>query len=44
VTQTVPKARVKRKKNLEVSLMMTPAQLGLTAQDAADIAAYLKTL
>lgn len=44
VTQTVPKARVKRKKNLEVSLMMTPAQLCLTAQDAADIAAYLKTL
>ena len=44
VTQTVPKVRVKRKKNLEVSLMMTPAQLGLTAQDAADIAAYLKTL
>ena len=44
VTQTVPKARVKQKKAMGSSLMMTPAQLGLTAQDVADIAAYLKTL
>ena len=44
VTQTVPKARIKQKKGLKESLMMTPAQLGLTAQDAADITAYLRTL
>ena len=42
-TQTVPRARLKRKTPMPVSLMMTTAQLGLTAQDAADIAAYLKS-
>ena len=43
VTQTVPRARIKRSEGMQTSLMMTPAQLGLTAQDAADIAAYLKS-
>ena len=42
VTQTVPKDRIRSKKAMKSSLMMTPAQLGLTAQDAADIAAYLR--
>jgi cytochrome c553 len=28
---------------MKQSLMMTPAQLALSAQDAADIAAYLKS-
>lgn len=44
VTQMVPKSRIKGKKSMQGSLMMTPAQLGLTAQDVADISAYLKTL
>ncbi|MEZ5301669.1 MAG: c-type cytochrome [Verrucomicrobiales bacterium] len=43
-TQTVPKGRVASQKKLGRSLMMTPEQLALTAQDIADIAAYLKTL
>ena len=42
ITQTIPKSRIKRRKSMSRSLMMTPAQLGMTAQDAADIAAYLK--
>ncbi len=40
--QMVPKARVKEKKPLGKSLMMSATQLGLTAQDLADLAAYLK--
>ncbi len=42
VTQTIPKKRIARQWNLENSLMMSAGQLGLTAQDVADIAAYLK--
>ena len=42
LTQTVPKARVKSKQSLGRSLMMSATQLGLTAQDAADLAAFLK--
>ena len=42
VTQMVPKNRIKEKKPLRNSQMMTPAQMGLSAQDVADIAAYLK--
>ena len=41
-TQTVPKTRVKAKRPMNRSLMMNPVQLGLTAQDVADIAAFLK--
>jgi putative heme-binding domain-containing protein len=43
VTQMVPAARVKSKTALQGrSLMMSAAQLGLTAQEAADVAAYLR--
>jgi putative membrane-bound dehydrogenase-like protein len=41
-TQTVPKSRIKAKRPLDRSLMMTAAALGLTAQDVADIVAFLK--
>ena len=41
-TQMVPKARVKSKRPSERSLMMSAAALGLTAQDVADVAAFLK--
>ena len=41
-TQTVPRRRIKEKKDLRRGLMLSAAELGLTAQDAADIAAFLK--
>lgn len=41
-TQMVPKARVKSKRPLERSLMLSATALGLTAQDVADVAAFLK--
>ena len=41
-TQTVPKARVKSKKPMNRSLMMTATALGLTAQEVADVVAFLK--
>jgi putative membrane-bound dehydrogenase-like protein len=40
--QTVPRARIKDKKPMARSLMMTAAALGLTAQDVADVTAFLK--
>ncbi|HRI13995.1 MAG TPA: c-type cytochrome, partial [Verrucomicrobiota bacterium] len=43
MTQTVPKNRIESRKRLERSLMMSADQLGLTAQDLADIQAYLRT-
>jgi len=42
LTQTVPKAKVKSKKPLGRSLMMSATQQGLTAQECADLAAFLK--
>ena len=42
ITQIVPAAKVKSSKAMKHSLMMSAAQLGLTAQDVADITAYLK--
>jgi hypothetical protein len=42
LTQTVPKAKIKSKKSLGRSLMMSATQLGLTAQECADLAAFLK--
>lgn len=42
LTQMVPAANVKSKTGLQRSLMMSAAQLGLTAQEAADVAAYLR--
>lgn len=42
LTQTVPASRIKSKNPLGRSLMMSATQLGLTAQDCADLAAFLK--
>jgi putative membrane-bound dehydrogenase-like protein len=44
VTQTVPKNRVKSKKPLGRSLMLSAEQMGLGAQELADVLAYLKSL
>ena len=46
LTQLVPAARIKGspRKPLGRSLMLSADQLGLSAQDVADIVAYLKTL
>jgi len=43
VTQTIPKSKIASQKGLNRSLMLSADQLALTAQDVADIAAYLKT-
>ena len=43
LTQMVPKGRVASRKGLGRSLMMSADQLGLSAQDLADINAFLKT-
>jgi putative heme-binding domain-containing protein len=43
LTQTVPKSRIKEKKALGRSLMLSAEQMGLDAQGLADIAAFLKT-
>ncbi|MDF1826497.1 MAG: c-type cytochrome [Verrucomicrobiales bacterium] len=42
VTQMVPKGKIKAKRKMTRSLMMSAAQLGLTAQDVADLIAYMK--
>ena len=42
LTQLVPKEKLASKKPLGRSLMLSAAQLGLTAQDVADVVAYLK--
>lgn len=41
-TQFVPKSRIASRRKLDRSLMLSAVQLGLTAQDVADIAAYLR--
>jgi putative membrane-bound dehydrogenase-like protein len=43
ITQLVPKDRVAGQAKMTRSLMMSGEQLGLSAQDVADIAAYLAT-
>ena len=43
ITQLVPKERIQKKREFERSLMYEPAMLGLTAQDIADLAAWLKS-
>ncbi|GAA5495713.1 hypothetical protein Rhal01_01892 [Rubritalea halochordaticola] len=43
VTQLVPKNRIKSVKWMKRSLMMSADQLGLSAQDVADITAYLQS-
>jgi hypothetical protein len=40
--QTIPKEKIKSQKNLGHSLMLSADQLGMTAQDLADLLAYLK--
>jgi putative membrane-bound dehydrogenase-like protein len=42
VTQIVPGSKIASRKKMDRSLMMSAAQLGLTAQDVADLVAYLK--
>jgi putative membrane-bound dehydrogenase-like protein len=43
VTQRVPKNRVAERKDMDRSLMLSADQLGMSAQDVADVAAWLKT-
>ena len=42
--QSIPRSRVKEEKHLDRSLMFTPAQMALTEQSVADLAAYLRSL
>ncbi len=44
LTQRIPKDNIKSRKPLGYSLMLSAVQLGMTAQDVADITAYLKSL
>ena len=44
LVQSIPRNRVKEEKALDRSLMFTPAQMGLTEQGVADLAAYLRSL
>jgi putative membrane-bound dehydrogenase-like protein len=39
---TIPRQEIAARSSLEKSLMMSAAQLGMTAQDVADIVAYMK--
>lgn len=41
-TQFVPKNRIASRKKLDRSMMLSAAQLGLSAQDVADLVAYLR--
>ena len=43
VTQIIPADRVANRRNMGTSLMMSAAQLGLGAQDVADIIAFLQS-
>ena len=42
-TQMIPAEKIKSRKRLTRSLMMSAEQLGLGAQEVADVVAYLKT-
>ena len=42
ITQMIPRDKIEAKKKMTRSLMLSAAQLGLTAQDVADLVAYLK--
>ncbi len=42
--QTIPRSRIKSMSNMKRSLMYDPGNLNLSAQQIADIAAYLKSL
>jgi putative heme-binding domain-containing protein len=41
-TQIIPADRVASRRRMKDSLMMSAAQLGLTAQDVADLVAFLR--
>lgn len=41
-SQFVPKSRIASRKKMDRSLMLSATQLGLTAQDVADIVAYMR--
>jgi putative heme-binding domain-containing protein len=43
VTQIIPNNRVAARRNMTRSLMMSAAQLGLTAEDVADLVAFLRS-
>jgi putative membrane-bound dehydrogenase-like protein len=43
ITQIIPADRVASRRRLQESLMMSAAQLGLTAQDVADLVAFLRS-
>jgi putative heme-binding domain-containing protein len=43
VTQIIPADRVASRRRMQGSLMMSAAQLGLTAQDVADVVAFLRS-
>jgi putative heme-binding domain-containing protein len=42
LTQLIPADRIKAQRKLKHSLMLNADQLGLTAQDVADLVEYLK--
>ena len=42
VTQIIPADRIATRRRMKESLMMNAAQLGLTAQDVADLVAFLQ--
>ena len=43
ITQIIPADRVATRRRMPESLMMSAAQLGLTAQDVADLVAFLRS-
>jgi putative heme-binding domain-containing protein len=43
ITQIIPADRVASRRRMRQSLMMSAAQLGLTAQDVADLVAFLRS-
>jgi hypothetical protein len=42
LTQFIPAARVADRKRMTESLMLAPSQLGLTAQNVADLVEFLR--
>jgi len=43
VTQIIPMSKVGGRRRMQESLMMSASQLGLSAQDVADLVAFLKS-
>ena len=44
IVQVIPSGKIEKVEPLKRSLMLSADQLGLSAQDVADILAYVKTL